>query len=320
MPIMLYIFTYNIFPIFVLIGVGFVLAKKFPIDINTLTKVNLYTMVPIFTFVYLYTTKIPLELFKVMLLGIILLVINFTISAVVSRIMKFDRSKKYAFINSVAFYNSGNIGIPLITLIFSRPPFVVDGKTPYLDLALTAQIMMLVVQNVSINSIGFFNAGRAKLTFKESIRKVLKVPTIYTVPSAFLLKLVPFDMTTLPFWPALEYLRNALVAVALLTLGVQISKTKFGSLKTDVIIALTLRLIGGPVLALGLIRLLSLQGIVAQVVLVSAGVPTAVNTALIAVEYDNHADYASQVVLLSTMLCTVSLSGAIYAARLLFPI
>ncbi len=320
MPIMLYIFTYNILPIFVLVGVGFVIAKKFTIDINTLTKINLYTMVPIFTFVYLYTSTIPLELFKVLLLGVILLVINFTISYVLSSILKYDRAKKYAFINSVSFYNSGNIGIPLITLVFSSPPFVVDGRTPYLDLALTAQIMMLVVQNISINSIGFFNAGRAKLSLKETVRKVLKVPTIYTVPSAFLLRLVPFDMTTLPFWPALEYLRNALVAVALLTLGVQISRTRFNSLKPGVLLSLLLRLVGGPVLALGLIHIMSLQGIVAQVVLISSGVPTAVNTALIAVEFDNNADFASQTVLLSTLLCTITLSGAIYAARLLFPI
>jgi hypothetical protein len=317
---MLYIFTYNILPIFLLIGVGFVIAKKFTIDISTLTKINLYTMVPIFTFVYLYTSTIPLELFKVLLLGVIMLVINFTISNILSRILKYDRAKKYAFINSVSFYNSGNIGIPLITLVFSSPPFVVDGRTPYLDLALTAQIMMLVVQNISINSIGFFNAGRAKLSLKETLRKVLRVPTIYTVPSAFLLKLVPFDMTTLPFWPALEYLRNALVAVALLTLGVQISRTRFNSLKPGVLLSLFFRLVGGPLIALALIKLLSLQGIVAQVVLISAGVPTAVNTALIAVEFDNHPDYASQAVLLSTLLCTVTLSGAIYAARLLFPI
>jgi predicted permease len=234
--------------------------------------------------------------------------------------MKYERAKKYAFINSVSFYNSGNIGIPLITLVFSSPPFIVDGRTPYLDMALTAQIMMLVVQNISINSLGFFNAGRAKLNFRESIRKILKVPTIYTVPSAFLLKLVPFDMTTLPFWPALEYLRNALVAVALLTLGVQISRTKFNKLKPGVILSLLLRLVGGPAITLALIHLMSIQGLVAQVVFISSGVPTAVNTALIAVEYDNHADFASQVVLLSTLLCTLTLSGIIYAARILFPV
>jgi predicted permease len=320
MPIMLYIFTYNILPIFLLVGVGFVLARKFSIDINTLTKVNLYAMVPIFTFVYLYTAEISLEMFKVLLLGIILLVINYAISYVLSYIMKYDRPKKYAFINSVSFFNSGNIGIPLITLVFSSPPFIVDGKMPYLDLALTAQILMLVVQNISMNSLGFFNAGRAKLNWRESVSKILKVPTIYTVPLAFILKLIPYDMTSLPIWPALEYLRNALVATALLTLGVQISRTKFNSLRPGVLQALFLRLVGGPVIAFVLVYFMSLQGIIAQTVLISSAVPTAVNSALIAVEYDNHPDFASQVVLISTLLCTITLSGVIYAARILFPI
>ncbi len=320
MTIMLHIFTYNILPIFLLIGVGFVIAKKFTIDINTLTKINLYTMVPIFTFVYLYKSTIPMDMLKVLILAVILLAVNFSVSNVLSGIMKYDKGKKYAFINSITFYNSGNIGIPLITLVFSSAPFIVDGRTPYLDLALTSQIMMLVVQNISTNTLGFFNAGRAKLTLRESISKILQVPTIYAIPAAFILKLVPYDMTTLPFWPALEYLKSALVAVALLTLGVQISRTKFDSLQPGVLLSLLFRLVGGPVFTFILIRLISLQGIVAQVALISSAVPTAVNTALIAVEYDNHPDFASQAVLLSTILCTITLSGVIYAARVLFPV
>jgi len=54
-------------------------------------------------------------------------------------------------------------------------------------------------------------------------------------------------------------------------------------------------------------------------VLISSGVPTAVNTALIAVDYDNCPGFASQTVLLSTLLCTLTLPAVIYTARILFP-
>lgn len=318
--IMLNILSHNIFPIFVLVGLGFLLAKKFSLDIGTLNKINFYILVPAFTFVYLYTTPIPLEMLKVLAAAAILMGVNYIIAAILSKIRGYSPGMKNAFVNSIIFYNSGNIGVPLITLVFSSPPFIVDGKTPYLNLALTAQIMVLLIQNITTNTLGFFNAGRAHLQWRDSIGKILKMPAIYAIPSALLLKLVPYDLTQMPFWPALEYLRNALIAIALFILGVQISRTRFKSFNVDVFLSSFFRLVGGPLFAVGIIYLLSLHGIVAQTVLISSSVPTAVNTALIAVEYDNHPDFASQAVLTTTLACAVTSSAVIFLSRILFPI
>lgn len=320
MEITLHILLNNIFPIFVLVGLGLLLARKFTLDISTLTKINFYVLVPVFTFVYLYTSVIPVDMLKVLASAIILMVLNYFAAFAIASFKKYDPALKNAFINSVIFYNSGNIGVPLITLVFSSAPFIIDGKTPYLNLALTSQIMVLVVQNITTNTLGLYNAGRAYLNWRESWSKILKMPAIYAIPSAFLLKMLPLDLTTMPFWPALEYLRNALVAVALMILGIQISRTKFHSLKSEILLSMILRLIGGPLMSLGIIHLLSLEGIIAQAVLISSAVPTAVNSALIAVEYDNHPDFASQTVLFSTLACTITLSAVIFMARVLFPV
>lgn len=308
----------NIFPIFVLVGLGYLSAKKFKLDIGTLTKINFYLLVPSFTFVYLYTTKIPLEMLKVLAAAAIMMFLNYIIASVVSKLRRFDPGMKNAFINSIIFYNSGNIGIPLITLIFSYPPFVVNGQTPYLDMALTAQIMVLVVQNITTNTLGFYISGRANVTWKESIKKILKMPAVYMIPSAFLFKLLPLDLTRMPFWPALDYLRNALVAIALLVLGIQIAGTKLKNFNKNVLLSNAIRLVGGPLLALGLISLLNVQGIPAQVIFISSSVPTAVNTALIAVECDNHPEFAAHAVLSSTLLCALTLPGVIYLAQTIF--
>lgn len=57
------------------------------------------------------------------------------------------------------------------------------------------------------------------------------------------------------------------------------------------------RLIMGPILALILIYVLGFDGVIAQTVLISYSVPTAVNTALIAVECNNNQNFASQEVM-----------------------
>ena len=107
--------------------------------------------------------------------------------------------------------------------------------------------------------------------------------------------------------------------MALITLGVQLSKTKFDLKNVDVHLSVFSKLILSPLLALIYIHLLGLNGVVAQVVFIAHSVPTAVNTALIAVECDSCPDFASQAVMLSTLLSAITLTLAIYAAQFIFP-
>lgn len=320
MAIFFHILGHNIIPIFTLIVLGFILSKKFDLDIFTLSKLNFYLLVPSFIFVNLYTTAISLDMIKVLFCAMFILITNDIIGRTVARIRNYDIGMTNAFKNSIMFNNSGNIGLSLAMLVFSSAPFVVNGKTPYLTEAITAQIIILVFQNITTNTLGFYNAGRANLKAKDSILKVLSMPSIYAIPAAFILKSIDFDFTETIIWPALEYLRNALVPIVLITLGVQLSKTKFDLSNTDVHISAFTRLIIGPILATLYIHILGFTGVVAQTVFIAYSVPTAVNTALIAVECDSCQDFASQAVMVSTLFSAVTLTLAIYVARVMFPI
>lgn len=320
MRIMLQIFIQSIFPIFVLVALGFLLSRQFDLDIGTLNKINFWLLIPAFTFANIYVTDVGIDAVKALIIALLILAANMAAGLLISKFMRYENGKGNAFQNAVMFYNSGNIGIPLITLVFSSGAFLIDGQTPYLSVALTTQIMVLVVQNISMNTIGFFNAGRANRHWKEAVLNVLKMPAIYMVTLAFLMKLVPADLTLMPFWPAVTHLRNALVPVALIILGIQLAKIKFEFSNSDAWLAVAIRLIGGPVLAYLLISLFSIQGVVAQTLMISSAVPTAVNSALIAVECDNHPDFATQVVILSTLFGSITLVGVIYASSILFPI
>ena len=311
MNVFFFILTNNIVPIFALIILGFALSKKFALDIMTLTKLNFFVFVPAFTFVNLYTTQIPMEMVKVLIATSLILIANTILVGIVAKFRGYDQGLKNAFLNSVIFTNAGNIGIPLITLTFSR--------SPYLDVALTAQIMVMTVQIVTVSTLGFINAGRANTHWKKSIVKVFGMPTIYMIPLAFILKTIPYDFTNVAIWPALEYATAAVISVALLTLGVQLSKTKFELGNKEVYLSVLMRLVVGPLIALLFIYGLRMEGVIAQVVLISSALPTAVNAALIAVECENCPDFSSQTVLISTLFGSISLVFVIYMAGILYP-
>jgi len=319
MSIFFHILSHNIIPIFLLISLGFLLSKKFDLHIFSLSKLMFYLFVPPFIFVNLYTTDLKLNMLTVLLCGVLLLITNDMIARIVAKFRNYDVGITNAFKNSIMFNNSGNIGVSLITLIFGSAPFVIDGKTPYLNEAITAQIMILVLQNISVNTLGFYNAGRANGSMKDSIKTILRMPAIYVIPLALIFKTMQIDITTTPVWPTLEYLKNGLVPMALITLGVQLSKTNFDLKNPDIHISVFIKLIISPLLALVYIHWLGLTGVVAQTIFIAYAVPTAVNTALIAVECDSCSDFASQAVMLSTLFSAITLTLAIFAAQFLFP-
>jgi len=318
MNIFLSIILNSIIPIFILIFLGYITDKKFKPDMNTLTKINFYLFVPAFSFANIYTIDISVDLFYVILLTAVLLGINFIFGAGLAKLLKLTKKTTKAFENSMMFYNAGNIGISLMTLVFSNSPFVIDGAKPYLETALSVQIMTLLVQNLTTNTLGFINGGGEGMTLKKGIGRVIKMPTLYAIICAVLFKFLPFDFKVTPIFPAFEYLRSGMVSVALITLGVQLSKTPINLKMKRPYIAAFCRLVGGPAFAFVLIKLFGFNGIMAQAIFIASSSPTAVNTALLSIECKGDVDFTVQAVTLSTLFSAVTMTTVVYLAYVLF--
>lgn len=313
MQYMLTVFTDNILPVFFLIMLGFLLGKKVKLDPSVLTSLNFYIIIPSFMFVMLTETDLPANVALILVAATIMLVINALLGLLISKARSFDNVMSRSFASSLMFYNSGNIGIPLITLVFSD-----HQNKSALGIALAVQISVLLVQNISINTVGFILANHRSGSLKESIVKVFKMPIIYSIALALCLKYFSFDPQSLSIWPALVYAKDAMVAIALLTLGIQLASTSIKSLRADVFLSSALRLVGGPIAALIIIWFMRFDGIVAQAFLISSSVPTAVNTALIAIECKTNPEFASQTVMVSTVISAITLSGVIFLSQILY--
>ncbi len=304
---LLYILLNNIAPIFALVAVGYYVGKKFNLDIYTLSKVNFYVFIPAMIFVKIYEADIDLDLIRAVLFTLGFAVIQLLLSSLVAKVLRLEPSKGNAFKNAVSFYNTGNFGLPLITLIFSG--------TEYADYAVTAQIMILVTQNLCTFTLGFYNAAKMSMGFKEAMMTIFKLPVVYTIAIAFIFRVIPYEMQDMFLWPAVLYARQGMIPAALLSLGIQLSIVKIDLKDFDVYLASFMRLCIGPLIAYFLILILGAQGALAQVLLISSAVPTAINTALIAVELNSQPEFATRVVVTSTIFSAFTLPVVIFIAR-----
>jgi len=121
-------------------------------------------------------------------------------------------------------------------------------------------------------------------------------------------------------WKPAEFLADALVGLALITLGVQLSKTKRAAFHGPLAWALMIRLLAGPICAVLLSMLFGFQAAVAAVLVLGAAAPTAVNTALLAHEFNADSQTASAAVLYSTVLSFIPIAIILLWIRLYWPI
>lgn len=202
---------------------------------------------------------------------------------------------------------------------------MVDGKTPYLTLASAAATMMLVQMNMCLNTLGLYQAGKGKLTPRDALSVVFHMPVLYTLAAVFTIKYSGFDMTTTFLWPIFQNCASALVAIVMIALGMQIHRSKISFGDIDAWLGCFVRLVVAPVLAFLLIKAWGIMGVsfapaVSQTILIMASVPAAVNSVLYAVEFHNCEDFATELVMMSTFLSCITMTGTIYLARILFPV
>lgn len=321
----LQIITDNILPLLIFVCIGYFMDKKFKMEVTSLTKLTFYVVLPCFIYYSIYVAKMDMSMVQVFFLAFALMFMLGCISWIVGKARGFSPNKIEALKNGTMFSNNGNIGIALIALVFSHAPYVIDGKPIYLAEASAAATLTLVQMNMTLNTLGLYQAGKGVLTPRDALSVVFHMPVIYTLVTVFAIKYSGFDMTTTFLWPILSNSAQALVSIVMIALGMQIHRSKVSFSDVDGWIGVFIRLIGGPICAYILIYVWALFGVkfsptISQTILIMSSVPAAVNSVLYAVEFDNCVDFATELVMMSTFLSCITMTGVIYVARILFPI
>lgn len=319
-----FIIENTMLPIFLLIFIGYALDKKFGLDVKTLSKFMFYLVIPAFIFTSVYETEFPPASSGIIACIFIFMFICFIIANIVSKIRHYDIGMKESCRNALMLNNTGNLGVALTLLVFSHEPFVVNGQTPYLAEAMVIQIIIFIVQSISLNTLGLYQAGRGRLSAHDALKVMFSMPMIYVLIAALAAHYSGFSANTCFFWPVLKMAGNALLPVAMVSIGAQLSQTKIHWLDKDVWIVIGLKTFILPPIGLAIIYTANMlfpgtfTAVGAIVFLIYCAIPTAVNTALFAMEFGNNPNYATQIVMNTTALSAISLTVYIFIGHMLF--
>ncbi len=296
-------------PIILLVAVGWGMDRKFDLKLDTLVKLNIYLFVPAFIFARVSASQLPPGMGgRVVVFTLCVLAVVYLASSLVSLWRRESARQRVGLQLSTMFYNSGNWGIPLMALAFPEVGPVI-------------QVFVLMTMNISTFSVGLLLASAQSerpgntASWKRFL-PMLRQPSIYAIAMALSMRAMGNPLAEIDFlWKPVEYLASTLVAFALVTLGVQLSKTRPPRIESRIAWALGIRLVGSPLAAFLLTRLFAFDAATSAVLIVGAASPTAVNTALLAHEFKADSRFAAAVVFYSTLLAGVVVTALIFLLR-----
>jgi predicted permease len=296
LPVVLY---NNIVPVFIIIGLGYILERRLKIEIKSVSRTIFYALTPCLVFSSLVKSTVSGgEFWHIASFEILITLVVALVAWGVARALRFDRATGSAFLLTILFVNAGNYGLSVNQLAFG-------------DEALARAVIYFTVSSLLINTLGVYLASWGKARAGDALANVFKVPIVYAVFLAVFVKLINLNVTGSPVFKAVETVGKGAVPLMLLLLGMQLARTSLAQGMKMAGLAAFIRLAVAPVIAFSLANLLSLAGPTLQACVVEASMPTAVTTAVLAIEFDARPEFVTSVIFLSTLASPITLTPII---------
>lgn len=302
MSLVLSIFSEDILPIFVLAGVGFLLARLVGANVKTLSAVSFHALSPCLIFEQLATSHVGfgeswrVAAFCVLLTGAI------GVAAYCASIgLRLSPTTRTTFLLVSMFSNSGNYALPVVLFAFGQQ-------------ALAYASVYFVVSAVLVYSVGVVVAASGRRDLASALIGVTRVPAVWAVAASLLVMVSGVEVPT-PVMRPIALLSSAAIPVMLLVLGAQLERHTAPEQPRAVAVAVALSLLLAPALAFALAGLLGLDGAARQASIIEASMPAAVVTTVLALEFDLDANFATSVVMFTTILSPITLVALIAYLR-----
>ena len=273
-------------PVFACAAVGFAWARmRVPYETAFVTRLVTNVGFPCLIFSSLLRAEITPETLGIM--GFAALATTAAFAAIGALVLSLCRIELRAFLNSMIFANTGNMGLPLCLLAFGE-----EG-------------LALAIAYFTVNGTLTFIVGPAIASGNADTREVLKIPMVWATLAGLAVKLAAVPV---PEWAmkTLLLIGGFPIPLMLITLGVSLAGLRVAHLGRSTGLAL-LRLVMGLGVGWLAAEMLGFEGAARGVVIIECAMPVAVFNFLYAQMYDNRPDEVAGTIVVSTVLSFATL-------------
>ncbi len=299
--------------IFILMGVGFILKKKGIVrerDTKILSDIIITVAVPALVFhsiIETFTKKMLLSSYTIIVFSIFMSIIALLVAIVTVKGLKSVKGDKSdIFLFTCILPNTVFIGLPIILSLYGNQS---AGLVFIFDIG----------SFIILWTIGIYLVNR-KETFaiKEMIKEIVNVPFIVFIISTVLI-LIEAPRPPYLIMEVADMLGSIAIPLSMLLIGMNIANLKFNYKKVDYSIALIalIRLIIVPVIMIFILLHINIPILFKKVIIIEAGLPTMLTTAILARKYNKGYQYATTAVFVTTLIGLLTIPLIAYLSELL---
>ena len=305
---------FRLLSIFLMIGIGWIARRRDIISADTtrsLSRLLTYYFYPALIFTSMTrhfnadslaaNWQLPAGTFAIMLIG-------FTIGLLVERLLTDPHSPQgHAFLFQCTINNYSFLPMPLVLMLWGEP-------------GVAGLIFSAMGPELAIWTLGIYALSGRQLNL-ESFRQLLNAPLITMVATLcfiFLRDQIPAASAAFASRPtvveltdaissSLTLLGGATIPLAMMVAGSRMAGLRSHHLFSRIQIALALlRLVIIPAVAIGLMALLPLAGDTRRILTLVAVMPVAITSVVLCELYNGDSDFAASSVLITHLLCLVT--------------
>ena len=281
-------------PVLLLVAVGAAAGRWLGVPAAPLAKLSFWVIGPAFVFDSLANAGLASGVIGKVAAASAL---AFGVSAVVAALgsIGLPRDRRAAVVTTGAYGNVGNFGLAIVTFTFD------DAARPF------AAIAMVVV-----NGLGLILAVVTAKGGWAGVAQALRSPMTLVLAPALLVNAYDVDLPTAAD-RSIGLLAGAIIPVMLIALGIQLHDIGLPRFDLDVVRSLVAKLAVQPLVAFPIVAMIGLSETAGGAVILQAAMPTAVFTAVIAIELDARPDETATIVMASTVTSVLILPWIILA-------
>lgn len=314
------ILCYDVLPLLFFIAAGFWLDTKFRIDLATFNKLVIYVVLPSFIFFSMVQYRPGKEAWQLVLAEIFLLITMSAISFFVARLLHLGKGESSIFRAACTYSNAGNIGSALTVFIYSHAPYATENETPFLTEAMGDVILLMILLNIAVNIVAAARIRSAHVSGKALFSYIYKMPALYAALAGLCFQSTGYDLSDTPLWPVLEHFSGAFIVLVTLIVGINLHRAKIRRPTATVLVSTAMKLLVAPAVACAILTCGDFSPVASQIFFIVSSIPASFTIVMYAAEYGNHPDFAAQITLTNTIASLLTMTGAIYLARILFPV
>jgi predicted permease len=293
-------FSDVLLPIVVVVLVGYVLKRYLPIDTRSLNRMSMYALSPALIFITIIKIQIPgTEVLRISLTSVAVCLGSGLIAYAIARLRKTDAPSTAALLLTTMFMNSGNYGLPTAQFAFGQA-------------GLDRALLFFIAQAIMAQTLTIAIAQAGQTNWQTGFKQILKMPPIYAVASALLLRWmgVTLDAPNVlgSVLHGIDLISQATLPLLLMLLGMQLAQETVIEDVPLTTTAVIIRLFVSPLIAYGVAVALQLDALATNVVVLQASMPTAVNMVLYSLEFNARPKFVAGTVVITTLLSVVTLT------------